>query len=58
MNNVEIRVAILEANIKYYEIANKLGIHKVSFSRKLRNELSKEEKNRVLQAIEELKNSK
>lgn len=55
MNNIEIRIAILQAGLKNWQVANKLGIYEESFSRKLRYELSKEEKQRVLQAIKELK---
>ena len=58
MNNQEIRIAIIKANLKYYEVADKLGILEHNFSRKLRYELSEKEKARVLQVIEELKQEK
>jgi len=54
-NNIEVRIAMIKANIKHYQVAEKLGIAEHNFSRKLRYELSKKEKDRVLQAIKELK---
>ena len=56
-NNQEIRIAIVKANLKYYQVADKIGIQKQNFSRKLRFELSTKEKEKVLNAIEELKNN-
>ena len=55
-NNIDIRVAILESKLKHYEIAKELGIHEFAFSRKLRYELSEEEKQKILRVIEKLKN--
>lgn len=46
---------MMKANIKHYQVAEKLGIAEHNFSRKLRYELSNKEKDRVLQAIKELK---
>lgn len=54
-NNIEVRIAIIEAELKHYQVAKKLRIHKYSLSRKLRYELSEKEKDRILKAIEELK---
>ena len=58
MSNEQIRIAIIQADLKYYQVANKLGIAEHNFSRKLRYELSEEEKARVLKAIEQLKQEK
>ena len=55
MSNEEIRIAMIKANIKQYQVADKLKIAEHNFSRKLRYELSEKEKARVLKAIEELK---
>lgn len=55
MSNEEIRIAMIQANIRQYQVADKLGIQEHNFSRKLRYELSGKEKARVLKAIEELK---
>ena len=51
MKNKEIRTAIEAAGVKYWQVAEKLGIYDGNFSRKLRKELSEAEKDRVLQAI-------
>jgi len=53
-NNIDIRVAILESKLKHYEIAKELGIHEFAFSRKLRYELSEEEKEKILKTIKKL----
>lgn len=55
MNNLDIRKAIETSNFKYWQVANKLGMTDGNFSRMLRIELSKENKERVLTAINELK---
>lgn len=55
MHNLDIRKAIEESNFKYWQVANKLGITDGNFSRLLRVELEKTDKNKILNAIEELK---
>lgn len=55
MNNLDIRKAIETSNFKYWQVANKLGMTDGNFSRMLRIELTKENKERVLNAIKELK---
>lgn len=55
MNNLEIRKTIETNNFKYWQVANKLGMTDGNFSRMLRIELTKENKDRVLNAINELK---
>lgn len=55
MNNLDIRKAIEASNFKYWQVANKLGMTDGNFSRMLRIELTKENKERVLNAIKELK---
>lgn len=57
-NNKKIRIALLQYDIKHYELAKKLGIHAKSLSRKLRSVLSGKEEDRILKAIEELKQEK
>lgn len=54
MKNSDIRFAAQEANIRLWQIAEALGITDCSFSRKLRRELSSEEKDRILRIIKEL----
>ena len=55
MNNLDIRKAIETSNFKYWQVANKLEMTDGNFSRMLRIELTKENKERVLNAINELK---
>ena len=57
MNN-DITIACIKSGVMKYEVANKLGITDSSFSRKLRNKLSKEEKNKILKIISELSKEK
>ena len=54
MNNYDIKEAAKIAGIKLWQIADKLGINDGNFSRKLRKELSQEEKQRILDIIAEL----
>ena len=55
MYNLDIRKAIESNNFKYWQVANKLGMTDGNFSRMLRIELTKENKARVFNAINELK---
>ena len=54
-NNIEIRQAINDKRLRYYEVADALGIHAESLSRMLRKELDGEQKQRVLDAIKSIK---
>lgn len=51
MNNLEIRQAMKERRLFNYELAEMLGISEFTLSRKLRNELPQEEKERILELI-------
>lgn len=55
INNLEIRQKIEQRRLKYWEVADALGIHAGSFSRMLRKELTAEQKQKVLDAIESIK---
>ena len=55
MNNKEVRTAIFESNLKKYQIAEKAGICWSTLSRWLQTEMSSERKERILNAISELK---
>lgn len=55
MINQDVRQAIAENMLKYWEVADKVGIADSSFSRWLRKPLKGERKQRVNKAIEELK---
>lgn len=54
MENIEIRTAYMAAGIKQWQLAKALGLSETHFSRKLRQELSTEEKDRVIATIEKL----
>lgn len=54
MRNKEIREAARIHGVKLWQVAEKLGITDASFSRKLRREFSDEEKEKVLEIIQEL----
>lgn len=53
--NVEIRNLIQIYNLKYWQVADKLGITDGNFSRVLRYELSDEAKEKVINVIKKLK---
>lgn len=54
MHNKEIRVAAKNAGIYLWEIAKAYGINDGNFSRKLRQELPGEEKEKILAIIDRL----
>lgn len=56
--NIDIREKIKASNLKYYEIAFNLGLNDGNFSRLLRRELSREQKNEIFKIIEKLKEEK
>lgn len=53
--NESIRNAILDNNLRFWQIAEKLNLSDGNFSRLLRKELTKEKKEEVLKIIKELK---
>ena len=55
MVNSEIRSKARSAGLHLWQVAYHLGMSDSSFSRKLRRELTETDRERVLQAIEELK---
>ena len=54
MKNTDIREAAKTAGIRLWQIADKLGITDGNFSRKLRKELSADEKQKIIAIISEL----
>lgn len=54
MTNNEVRRAIRLSGFYFWQVAEKLGMTDSSFSRKLRKELSEDEKQRVYGALKEL----
>ena len=56
MNNVDIREEVKSAGLKLWQVSYAMGIKSdANFSRKLRRELSAEEKNKIRAIIEQLK---
>lgn len=58
MSNFDIRTEAISAGVKLWQIANKLGLSDSSFSRKLRKELTAEEKARIRAIIADIKGAK
>lgn len=54
MKNKEIRICAMEHGVKLWEIAKQMGISPETLSRRLRRELSTEEKEQMMQAIREV----
>ena len=54
MKNFEIRETAARAGVKLWEVADALGVADSTFSRKMRHELSDEERSQVLRIIDEL----
>ncbi len=54
IRNLDIREAAKKSGVRLWEIADELGILDVSFSRKLRKELSAEEKAEIYAIIAQL----
>ena len=49
--NALVRSAMAEANIKHWQLANQLGVSRVTLQDRLRYELTKEERQKILGAI-------
>ncbi len=54
MKNSRVRVAAMEAGVKLWQVAERLGINDGNLSRKLRRELPEEEQKRILEIIQDL----
>lgn len=54
MKNQEIRQAALRKGVRMWQIAEALGVHENTFSRRLRSELPQDEQERILSIIDEL----
>lgn len=55
MANADIRMAVAGSGVRFWRIAEALSITDSSLSRKLRHELSNEEKQKILNIIDQLK---
>lgn len=58
MKNFDVKEAIENAKLYQWQIANALNISEFTLSRRLRNELTSKEKEKIFKAIEKLKKSK
>ena len=54
MNNKEIRNAAGGYGLRLWQVAEAIGMNDSAFSRKLRKELDKEEKEKILSAIQKI----
>lgn len=54
MKNLDIRQEAKEARVRLWQIAERIGVNDGNFSRKLRKELSVEEKTKIRAIISEL----
>lgn len=52
MNNLDLRNAIQKSGLRHYEVAKLMNISEGTFGRKLRFEITKEEKEKILEIIE------
>lgn len=52
--NYDLKIYAFKNNVKMYEISNKLGIHYVTLNGRLRKELSKEEKEKIIEIINQI----
>ena len=55
MKNRIIKEALFKNDLKQYQLAEIMGIHEASLSRKLRNELSEEEQLQMVRMINSLR---
>ena len=55
MNNVKVRIKMIETGMKQWEVARLLGMSESVLSRRLRDELPEDEQDRIIALIEENK---
>lgn len=58
MKNKDIREAAKQAGVFLWQIAERLGVNDGNFSRKLRRELSSQEREKIMEIINELEKVK
>ncbi len=56
--NIEIRMAAKNAGIRLWQIAERFGVNDGNFSRKLRHELPPQEREKILNIIDEMASEK
>lgn len=54
MNNIKIRREIEKRGVRYWQVADALGIHEVTFCKRLRHELPEVEQERILKVIDDM----
>ena len=54
MANCKIKMRLMEYGIRQFELAKRLGISETTLYRRLREELPKEERNRILSIVDEI----
>lgn len=54
MANSAIKVRLMKCDIRQWELARKMGISETTLYRRLREELPREERNRILSIIDEI----
>ncbi|MBC2581780.1 hypothetical protein [Clostridium sp. DJ247] len=52
--NKEIRTTAIKSNVRFWQIADEMGIHEVTLIKRLRHELPESEKAKILSIIEKL----
>lgn len=52
--NLDVREALIKSDVAHWELAKKLNMNECVFCRKLRNELTSEEKYKLFSAIQEI----
>lgn len=52
--NIDLRAAMLVADVRHYEVAEKIGIADESFSRWMRHEMPPEKKKQILEIIDQI----
>ena len=55
MRNPEIRVAMLDAGLKHYQVAEAMNVADETFSRWLRHELPDDKQKQILAVIDQMK---
>lgn len=58
MKNKLIRTALFEHGIRQFELADAMGIHEQTLSRKLRHEIQPDEQRKIVEIIKEIAGKK
>lgn len=58
MENLKIRAKLKEKKVCQWEVAEKLGVAEMTFTRKMRRELPEEEQQKIFSIIDEISKEK